>query len=522
MRKYGLIAILLVVAIGTAFYLYRNLNNSTPPKVAHVSDPSQSVAATNLAQEFAQVRPGVTVAEWRRSHPSDDWYKPTFGVNPYQFFNGSCAEFARTEQLPGSALTRKAVFYLPEPPTPLTLPSQADASNLVEADCTLGVIQTELTSESANMLTGIAENARSLFSARFGAPSEAPDTERPVFGNRDTPVWKIGEAQVEVEKLIVPPPDAIGHSKSRLTAYSYLPSFYRERRDRPDDIYEPLSPEESPEIFQLAMDTAAMGSKISAPMSDIYHGWIQFRQRTEVVRQGQREGLKHPVETEEVASALRRWLQVSKDLPPQRRAAALLAAYFVLDISWHGLQFPDYDNEAQKQLEAAGAEFDRGGPDGIQPLAKWLKEARDLDPEGPIGDAVTLMSLSAGWHLAELVPEEYAPGKTKDITDYIIATGERFLSRPRDPALTARVEYFIASAYCDRVAVSKGSEGILRETPTQGQLDRGDAAKLEALKHYRSLLAIDGKSKRAVAAWRAGWRLMADLPTYAHYSEIND
>jgi len=528
MRKYGLMAILLAAALAASFYVRGHSHSaiSTSPSAQKASDSGPIDPPTSVVEELAALKPGITVAVWRRSHPTDDWHAPSYRDDreywPFIFGN-FCSVSTLTKHLPnGQDLVRKAAFYLPAPPAPMALPSDRSASSLLDA-CTLGYIQIELMTGNKGALAGLNANVQTGLTTRFGPPADEPNAMVlvPVLRRQIIPVWKVGDAKVVVGSVLQRLPTDPQYSDSQFAAYAYLPVFPFEK-EHPDEPYDPMTAENSPEIFQLAVRTAALDPKLSPATTDVYRKWIEFYQRKSPLPYQEQPGLPRPIQPSEVASVLQPWIEASRNLPAQRRAAALLAAQFVVEASWSEFSSAarfsvvEKGSDAQRALEAAGAEFGPpGGPEGIQPVVKWVREARDIDPDGPIGDAIALMTLS-GWHFRELFPGGYG-----DVTDYVIAVGEKYLLRPRESATIARVEYFVASAYCDRVLISQfgddGGEGDVIP-PTQAQLDRGAAAQPEALKHYQSMLALDQNSQRAIAAWRSGWRLMAGLPVYRHYS----
>ena len=152
--------------------------------------------------------------------------------------------------------------------------------------------------------------------------------------------------------------------------------------------------------------------------------------------------------------------------------------------------------------------------------AKWAKEAWDLDPDGPTGDAVMLIAITNPLQMQEFLPNGYVPVATsegqKDVTDFVIDAGQKYLSKPRDPELTERIEYFIGLAYCDRIQISNYGD----EKPSGWQIQRAAVAKPEALKHF--VAAAAGNSPRAVTAWRNGWRVLAGLPIGIRFYDVGD
>lgn len=523
MRKYALFAALLLAAVAGARLFWQRHHHavmaSTPSaQEASVSGPSD--LSQDIIGELAALKPGITVAEWRSVHSGDRLHKASYSDDeeyPVFVFGNFCTVATRTEHLSsGDDLSRKAVFYLPEAPASKALPAETDPSALIDT-CRLGYIQVEVMKEDT--LAALNANIHSGLTTRFGPPKDEPNALvlAPVLRRQMIPVWHAGDVRFVVGSVLqTVRPDA---QQSKFSAYAYLPVFPFER-EHPDEPYDFMEAENSPEIFQLAMRTAALETGVSQSMTEVFRKWIEFYQRKSGLPYEEQPKLPRPVQPREVAGVLEPWLDASRDLPARRRAAALLAAQFMLEASWaeftSAAEYPvlKSDTETQTLLEAAGAEFlAPGGPQGIQPLVKWAREARDLDPEGPIGDAITLMTLS-GWHLRELFPGG-------DVTDYVIDVSERYLLRHRDSANAGTFEYFIASAYCDRFLISQigddAGEGNFIP-PTPEQLARGAAAKPEALNHYRSVFAQDRNSTKAIAAWRSAWRLIAGLPVSRHYS----
>jgi hypothetical protein len=149
---------------------------------------------------------------------------------------------------------------------------------------------------------------------------------------------------------------------SQFAAYAYLPVFPFER-EHPDEPYDSMDAENSREIFQLAVSIAALDTTVSQPMANVYRKWIEFYQRKSGMPYQEQPHLRRPVHPGEVASVLQRWLEASRDLPARRRAAALLAAQFMLEVSWAeftsaaGYPLLRTDTDTQTMLESAGAEF---------------------------------------------------------------------------------------------------------------------------------------------------------------------
>ena len=310
-------------------------------------------------------------------------------------------------------------------------------------------------------------------------------------------------------------------AKASLVTYAYLPRAPEEKKERASERYEVVSPETSPEIFELAMRTAGIEqADLVRTMNELYRDCSQHPQLSgnDVSHQEKRTtpGLEWG---KKVVEALGEWLRVMRELPAQRKAGGLLAAYFLLKDATDHLDNSEMEAMRDWLLENKVIVSDKElGPWG--PNAKWVKEARDLDPEGPIGDAITLMAITNPLEIQDLLPNGYRPVAEsegqKDVTDFVIESGQKYLAQSRDPEMTERVEYFIASAYCDRVQLP----GLEQDKPSSWEMRRAAAAKPQAIKYFA--MAMAGGSPRAVMAWRSGWRVLAGLPVDFRFYDVGD
>jgi len=548
MRRYTWVAVIaiLVVAGGVGLYIHFRARPAlipTPPEKRSESLPLLPDAAVDaLADELEQAKPGVIVSEWHELHPLDRAENSTW-------FQMTCATFQATEQLAdGSTLTRIAGFYPPDPPTPLQLPANNEEPASLINSCTLVGIRVELGTTDRDMLLRSLPKIQAAFSSRLGATREklSATGPSPWFGTLQ-PVWQSGDVTVVIEDTpdldAERPTDRAAKDRWQthptLVAYAYLPDFIYESMGRPDEEYSRAAPETSPEIFRMAMRTAALEqADLVRSMNDLYQdcvdrpldrdddAFVKANHMTPGLARGKK-----------ITGVLRQWLPSTHDLPPQRKAGALLAAYFLLRAGTSRLGFDDIEEMRDGLLDAQVlADEHELTTNGL--TVRWLKEARDLDPEGQAADAITLMTLTAPQPIADLVPQEYRPTKTlpdgrqvpypiaesegqKDMTDYVIETGQKYLAKPRDAETTELIQYFIASAYCDRIQVTRlEQESAQGNQRTNWEVQRAAAAKPEALKYYR--LALAHNSPRSATAWRSGWRLLAGLPLLVRFYEVGD
>lgn len=473
------------------------------------------------ADELTELKSGISVTEWKQAHPEDQ--------REAEARFEACAAFHWTKQLAdGSTLTRMAAFYPPDPPSPLELPTNEDPASLISR-CTLASIRVELEVNGREKLLRSVPRIQSEFTRRMGNP----DPQLPSYGYPLGPPWHDGEASVIIEKNTDVNPlfasNAVSNtlkvrwqSHASLVTYAYLPKVLEEKQRRTGQPYEVVSPETSPEIFELAMRTAAIEqADLVKTMNELYQDCYQHPEPSGNDASYQQKRTTAGLERgQKVVDALALWLRLTRELPPQRRAGGLLAAYFLLKDSTTHLE--DAEMEAmrdwllEKKVIASENEL---GPWGA--TAKWVREARELDPEGPIGEAITLMTITTPQQMLELRPEGNRlvaeSGGQKDVTDYVIEAGEKYLSKPRDPGIKELVEYFIASAYCDRIQLARTEDG---DKPSSFEIQRAAAARPEAVKYFA--LAAASNSPRAVTAWRSGWRVLAGLPVGIRFYDVGD
>jgi len=538
MRKNAIaLAVLAVGLAGGVRYGITHFHWRSKAPVAAAQPPSvppldTTTAAKAIVEELAEIQPAATVADWRRSHPGDVWHKESYDWRSNQgavlkqevVTDHYCVVFTRTTQLRTDAqLTRTAVFYLPNPPAFKSLPAGALATNRLEDECQLGAIDTRLEATSPASLDAVDREIRALLTSRFGGPTDKKEQFWEFFKGNPRPTWSHSGATVVIADIGQPQANVPGKTRPWLAALSYLPVLQAEYSGEIDDytVHNDSLARDSA-FFELAMRTASVEGQPAQSLSGIYNQWADLDRRELEMQRQELDKLPWSVTAEDVAKALQTWRGVTQDLPATRRAGALAAAYCIAMISWTELtRSADDIDDVERTFEAAGVPFHSGGPDGTYPAATWLKQALELDPDGELGDAITLASLSAGWSLFEVVPDEYKSDE-RDITDYVIEKGTAYLSRERSPGDRARVEYYIASAYSDRVLLGEGGDPFEQTPPTDKQRHRGEFATPEALRHYRSAIADAPNSEVALKAWRDGWRLLAGLPFAFHYYRFDD
>jgi len=506
---------------------YRRMHERPVPMVTPIRvgakiqpvDPVADADVQAVLDELAVMKPGISISTWKQGHPEDQ--------RSEEVPEDACAAFHSSKPLAdGHTLSRVATFYPPDPPKPLALPAADDAESLINR-CTLASLRVELEVDGREKLLRSLPGIQEAFTKQMGNP----DPQLAAYSYPLGAPWHLGDGAVIIEKNpdISPLLSSVSNTlrkqlqpKAVLVTYSYLPKGV-DSKERDSEQHQVVSPESSPEIFELAVRTAGIEqADLVNAMNRLYRDSYEHPRLSGDIATYQEMRTTPGLERgKEVVETLEAWLRVTRELPPQRRAGGLLAAYFLLKVATDHLDNGEMEAmrdwlldkkvlEAQKQLTPWGGA-----------TAKWAKEAQELDPRGPIGDAVTLMAITNPQAMNELMPRGYQPGAewqgNKDVTDFVIETGEKFLARTHDAETAERVEYFIGLAYSDRIQLARFGA---RDKPSRWEVERATAAQPEAIKYFMMAAASD--SPCAVTAWRSGWRVLAGLPMELRFYELGD
>jgi hypothetical protein len=189
---------------------------------------------------------------------------------------------------------------------------------------------------------------------------------------------------------------------------------------------------------------------------------------------------------------------IAPTLPAPRRAALLLATDIVL---FSAMPFvPTNDTlPINRALTAAGITFDNLPIDDmLQNTRPWLWEAYRLDSLGRGGHAAFVELLSLGWSTRGACNEGGSD------FEKIIEHGEAAIRRgDTDPM----VHYYVASAYktiWDSAHMEEGNE-LVDPRPFR---PRADAARSQAIQHYRAALAGLPNGPERRLAWIDGVKLI--------------
>jgi hypothetical protein len=206
------------------------------------------------------------------------------------------------------------------------------------------------------------------------------------------------------------------------------------------------------------------------------------------------------------ATALEKWLTEARQLPPPRRAAALLVADQMLSGYERVLNLGEPDQKAIRDRFAAyGAEFDHDplGGDAYMTTHTWLKQALELDPDGRAGERAFLILIEMGFDTSATCAEQ-------DQFRSVIARGEQYLRDRPASTINRQVHLMLARAYTDiwTLANGGGYEGAIT---AKEYLAEGPGARLRAIEEYRAALAGVSRAPDARESWIDAWRVMAGL-----------
>ena len=192
------------------------------------------------------------------------------------------------------------------------------------------------------------------------------------------------------------------------------------------------------------------------------------------------------------ASRLDRWLKASSDLPPQRKAAALLLADSYVACARMSFQ----------RLIQLGAKS--GGPcskDGPTYSHNFRDQAEKLDPQGPAGELTGLASLA----------DPCSVKGARPWPDLVLEKGERFLGTFPPDQWTPWFHFAIARAHAVKLSFAYPDH-----PPEDGNFPLTRAAmgreRHAAVEHFARFIEQKPEAAEFVFAWQEAWRLLAGLP----------
>jgi hypothetical protein len=481
--------------------------------------------------ELAVLRSGITVSAWMTEHPGDTFV--LFGRDSVRENHDSwCGRAGNAERLSdGVRMVRYAYFY-PPPPQPSQVLPDGGEPTLIQRQCTLGTIWIQSGGADSAEGNALAASLRAALTQRYGPVTASPDVfflRVPIDSQRrllsrtagaeamllglhffGAAAWRTPGRWQADSTVLVSAFDRGGLGRravGRVLAFAYLPiaelgSFRRVTES--EALYERRT-------ATLAATAAHLAGMDTAKVDRLFALYTAAESATFG---------RHPARPAELDSAvlvaLKDWITSARELPPARRAGALLAADQITGSGAMLYVRSQAEDSTRLALERVGATFTRDElSGGYNYTHNWLDEALRLDPSGPVGKLATLALLRNGFN------ETGMCGGGSEAFRRVIATGEQLLADALDTATAAEVHRLVGDAYADIVALAAG--GGSGYADSAAYLGEAPAARSSAIVHYRQALALDHVSQEARAAWLEAWRLIAGLPpTRTHFFCVYD
>ena len=485
MRRPALLLALVLAAAGcgdreTARTAVSDTSNA--PRV----NPATTSGAVVL--ELWQLRPSVSLADWRSAHPDEPIVlaDTTASLRP---FGEWCAASQRRVQLGTHEVTRTALFY---PPAPGTL-ALADSAVQLLGGCELGLVWVSIPAADSASGARLTDSVRTQLAEAFGRLVSGPVQ---FYGSAYwSNVSRFRQGQVTAVAALRSPPASSDTTRGRaVLAFAYQSNAGIGTGDDAPPISRAWSP---PDTMPLdsAVELSRLGMEAWAPLAALLR-------RAEA---GSHATQSSPARVDTLARALRRWLSASQAQPLPARSAALYVADAVLDRSL--CSYVRCDSQADSEvapLRALGAQL------GWEPLGAnwvyqrtWLTQARVLDRDSPLGRRILLQQMNAGFDFSGSCangPEGFRK---------VIDLGEKYLARVPGSPIEPEVHFLVGEAYRDIVALSHGAGSDYADVSMY--TGEAPAAAQSAIEHYRLAMRAGPQSPTAQAAWRQAWWLKAGL-----------
>jgi hypothetical protein len=458
-----------------------------------------------VAEQFTELKNGVTLAHWRKNHSSEivllhDAGRP-LGINIDD--NTWCARTELSVSLPdGKGAIRYAIFYPPVAPATLALPDEDKVTNdFVDNNCALGLIWIQQNEDDETQGNRLALLVREAMDQRFGkGQSDIPLKHIDAKYMSQTGRWQINEALIISAYDTFPVFAAVSQSevsqshiryeKKKILAMGYLPlSGFQGDGNKPSGSYYEEKRENKISRIQETVKIA----DISRQDGDALLSYFPSQGGTPVL---------NPTEADKLVQLLEKWVTAAEKLTGRRRAGALIVADQVLDHMQHqiGTTSIEKGGSYRQRLEKLGAKFFNYELERSYLYDhSWLETARTIDADGPMGDLTFRLLLEMGC-------SKYGRLDFQDV----IKQGEEYLLKDHNALSKAEVELMVAEAYRDIVALSLGAgEGVEnRDAYKEQAID----ARQKAIMHYKNALPLLNGSTLTRGAWQEAWRLTVGLP----------
>lgn len=474
-------------------------------------ESADATAFASIAErEVAQLNDGISLVKWMDARGKDERWEPVKPEIVITEFNQECLSLVKTEALPsGAKITRALYFYPPPAPSPVAFPT-SNPQELI-GRCILGMLRIEAEAPMPQIGQALDQAVRQHLTQQYGesiGTKSVPRWGRGYYG--DAARW-IHNAEIVSGTDTKPghndnAPDQLVHGPVAFVV-ARLPIIKKMEHDAccttPDHDYRTTASVQ----FHRAVAIAGLDTALSASFETLYQQIFRATSPAQVRRPG--------TWRKSLLPALQEWFAALKTVSPTRSAAGLLAADRLLNAADSAGKVPGWPQKpAQRtELQELGAVFEMNGISGdYYYTGNWEKQARELDPSGPVGEMAALGSMVRG-SCDTAGPDPFRQ---------VISDGESLLAKGLYASTAAQVHFMVGDAYSDIVAIAGGQAGANGEYNPEQFRDEADSSQAKALQHYRAGLAVDNTSHSAKDAWRQAWRLSADLLPSERYVCFGD
>jgi hypothetical protein len=455
------------------------------------------------------LRDGTTLGHWLDTrNPNDQWAE----------YEEECASYFTIDRSPsGIAIPWKMYFYPPPVPSQIAFPNHGS-----RRDCVLGTIQVEAEDRGHPDLAKLMDTAtREVIAWKYGKSIDGGDV--PFWGTYSYPD---AERWISNAEIISGHSSEVSHCNDLhapllamgdtafVCAHSALV-----RRLELDLAHSYRYRDIEDAQFHKALAMAGADPTLNEKLQNLYQQILRGngeRLRNlswQYVEGGVPPGrtVQPPAWLPSLVPLLQEWLTRVKTLPSERRAAGLLAADHLLlaaqtagDMAGWRLAGNDKWPTEQLRGEFTPSQIEKG----YSYTRGWAKQARELDPTGPVGQMAIIGSMAHASCDGE---------GSDDPSRKVIVEGEKLLSKGLDAPLAAQVHFMVGDAYSDFVALA--AQGLNAQGSSDPNKFRGEAAadRAKALEHYRAGMTLDDASQNAQDAWRQAWRLLAGIQPEERY-----
>ena len=487
---------------------------SVQQQAPNISSEDEEAFSSLAESEVSQLHEGITLAQWMKRYGTDEGWVASTDEN---FFD--CKTFAKTETLSsGRTITRMAYFYPPEAPTPAVFPT-AVGQMLIDRTCSLALIRVQTPTPADQDGRALAQILQQHFVKKYG---DSIGMKGAVFGGAaawlDAARWKNDSEIISAYNPTQAGYDREDPNAGTVFVFARLPVVYEIEQNACCRMkaFRYRSIENAQ--FHRAIAMVGVDPSLTERVTHLYEALFEASASSDQSKQPESMKLR-----DSVVPMLGEWLNDVKGLPPARLAAGLFVAdrlfHAAIDVSilvtgWRELWDEDQP-ELRSVLQRMGAEFafDELGK-SYNYVGNWLNKARELDPDGAIGQMAVLSALARGG------APNLGKATDQDIFHTVVADGEWLLSKNPDPATAAQIHFIMGDAYSDIVALAGGAEPDYGDP--KDYEPEADSAHAKALENYRAGLAVDGTSENAKDAWLQAWHLSAGLLPTTRFVYIND